>query len=41
MPSTVLTGVNSKRSIVRRMLTAMAIFENQGQALARGYVSET
>ena len=25
----------------RRMLTAMAIFENQGQALERGYISET
>ena len=25
----------------RRMLTAMAIFENQAQALERGYVSET
>jgi len=25
----------------RRMLTAMAIFEDQGQALERGYVSET
>jgi ribosomal protein S18 acetylase RimI-like enzyme len=24
----------------RRMLTAMAIFEDQGQALARGYISE-
>ena len=25
----------------RRMLTAMAIFENQAQALERGYISET
>ena len=25
----------------RRMLTAMAIFENQAQAIERGYVSET
>lgn len=24
----------------RRMLTAMAIFENQAQALERGYISE-
>ena len=30
-----------KRFGFRRMLTAMAIFENQAQAIERGYVSET